>query len=90
MSVGHVARVVEEAGISTVVVLIRAFRHVTEEMKLPRTVITRHLMGRPLGGPGDGERQRHTILAALQLLEEAKQGGTIVELPELYRPGKKL
>ena len=84
---GHVARVVEEAGIPTVVVLVRAFRHVAEDMQLPRTLVTRHLMGRPLGAPGDAERQRHVLLAALQLLEEAAEGGTIVELPDLYRPG---
>jgi hypothetical protein len=77
----------EEAGIPTVVVLIRAFRHVAEEMKLPRTIVTRHLMGRPLGAPGDAERQRQVLLAALQLLKEAKEGGTIIELPESYRHG---
>ncbi len=82
---GHVARVVEETGIPTVVVLIRAFRHRAEEMKLPRTVVTRHMMGRPLGAPGDVERQRRVILAALELLEGAKQSGTIVELTEPYR-----
>ncbi|RMF92097.1 MAG: hypothetical protein D6736_04070 [Nitrospinota bacterium] len=87
MSVGHAARVIEEAGIPTVVVLIRAFRHLAEEMKIPRTLVTRHLMGRPLGAPGDAERQRQVILAALRLLEEAKEGGTIVELPDPYRPG---
>ena len=82
---GHVARVVEEAGIPTVVVMIRAFRHRAKEMKLPRTVVTRHMMGRPLGAPGDVKRQRGIILAALELLENAKEGGTIVELPESYR-----
>ncbi len=69
------------------VVLIRAFRHIAEEMKIPRTLVTHHLMGRPLGAPGDVERQREVILAALKLLEEAKEGGAIVEMPVLYRSG---
>jgi hypothetical protein len=72
----------------TVVVLVRAFRHVAEDMRLPRALVTRHLMGRPLGAPGDTERQRRVLLAALQLLEEATEGGTIVEFPDPYRPGR--
>ena len=70
---------------ATVAVFIRAFRHVAEDMKVPRAVITRHPMGRPLGAPGDVARQRQVVLAALRLLEEAHSGGSIVELPEPYR-----
>ncbi|MBI4640275.1 MAG: hypothetical protein HY731_06245 [Candidatus Tectomicrobia bacterium] len=54
-------------------------------MKLPRTVVTRHMMGRPLGAPGDVKRQRSVILAALELLENARKSGTIVELQQPYR-----
>lgn len=86
MSVGHVARAFEAAGLPTVVVQIRAFRHVAEEMKLPRTIITRHPMGRPLGAPGDHRRQRQVVTAALRLLETATRGPALVELPEPYRP----
>jgi hypothetical protein len=70
---------------ATVAIFIRAFRHVAEDMKVPRAVITRHPMGRPLGAPGDVARQRQVTLAALRLLEEAQGGGSIVELPEPYR-----
>lgn len=88
MSVGHVARRFETAGIPTVVVHIRAFRSLAENMGLPRTVITRNPMGRPLGAPGDEERQREVVMAALALLEDAVSGGSIVELESPYRPGR--
>jgi hypothetical protein len=74
-------------GIPTVVIQIRAFRHIAERMTLPRVVVTRHLLGRPLGPPHDAGRHHHVLRAALELLDEARAGGTIVELPEPYRPG---
>ena len=85
VSVGHVARTIEEAGIPTVSIYVRAFRHVVDEMKLSRAVITRHPMGRPLGAPGDGERHRRVLAAAVDLLDTATAGGTVVELLEPYR-----
>lgn len=88
MSVGHVARALEETGISTVTIMVRAFRHVAEAMRLPRTLITRHPMGRPLGAPGDAERQRAVVEDALALLEHATVGETVVEREEPYRPGR--
>ena len=87
MSVGHVARAFETAGVPTVSIFVRAFKHVAEVMNLPRTVITQHPMGRPLGAPGDRRRQRHAIDAALRLLDEATTGGTVVDLDETWRPG---
>ena len=76
----------EAAGISTVIVAVRAFREQLVQMTLPRVVTTPHLLGRPLSAPGDRQRQRESILAALKLLERAEQGGTIFDLPESYRP----
>ncbi|MDT8370335.1 MAG: hypothetical protein RQ745_14095 [Longimicrobiales bacterium] len=87
MSVGHVARALEEAGIPTVTIMVRAFRPVAEAMHLPRTLITRHPMGRPLGAPGDVERQREVLEDALKLFEEAASGATVIERPDAYRPG---
>ncbi len=87
VSVGHVARLLEESGIATVVVGIRAFRPRLEEMALPRVLITPHMMGRTLGPPGDRDRQRAAVIAALELLEEAEQPETLVDLPGAYRPG---
>ena len=85
MSVGHVQRAVEEAGIPTVSVYVRSFGHIPELMGLSRSLITRHPMGRPLGAPGDGRRQRAVVEAALGLLESANQ--TIVEFDEPSRTG---
>ena len=86
VSVGHLARVLEAEGIPTVMIGVKAFRPRLEAMQIPRLLITRHPMGRTLGAPGDSRRQRAVILAALDLLEKAEQDGTIVELPEPYRP----
>lgn len=80
MSVGHVARALEAAGIPTVAVFIRAFRHVAEAMTVPRTLITPHLMGRTCGPPGVPARQREVVAQALALLETASTGGTIADL----------
>jgi hypothetical protein len=53
---------------------------------LPRTVITHHPMGRPLGAPGDRETQRKVILSAFKLLETASEGGMMVDLNTRYLP----
>ena len=84
MSVGHVARLLEEAGISTVIIAVRAFSFHMEKMILPRMVMTPHPMGRPLGAPGDFQRQRDCILAALELLENAERAGSIYDMPGSY------
>lgn len=87
VSVGHVARLLEEAGIPTVTLGIRAFREQLAAMALPRVLVTPHPMGRTLGAPRDHEGQREVILRALELLEDAEEGGTIVEFDGQYRPG---
>lgn len=87
VSVGHVARAAENAGLPTVTVSVRSFAHVAREMGVPRTVITRHPMGRPLGPVGDRTTQRAVVDAALDLLETATAGGTVHELEVPFRPG---
>ena len=79
MSVGHLARLIEEAGIPSVIIAVRAFRSRFEEMQVARALITLYIMGRPLGFPGDIEGQRAILLAGLDLLENAKSGGTILD-----------
>jgi hypothetical protein len=74
----------EAAGISTVIIAAHAFRDHLVKMTLPRVVTTPHPMGRPLGAPGDHQRQRDTILSALDLLESARQVGTMLDLPGSY------
>ena len=80
MSVGHVARLLEAAGIPTVIAAAKAFRPRMAIMQLPRLLLTPHLIGRPLGLVGDIARQREVLLAAFDLLETAIKGGTVVEL----------
>ena len=77
VSVGHLARLLEEAGIATVIIAIRAFEDRLAAMTPPRVLITPRLMGQPLGAPCDRDTQRATILAALDLLKTAMQAGTI-------------
>ena len=52
-----------------------AFGFRARGMKLPRTVIARHIMGRPIGAPGGAVRQRQVVRAAMRLLETATAGG---------------
>lgn len=82
---GHVARVLEAGGISTIIIGIQAFRPQLEAMFLPRVLVTPHLMGRTLGPPGDRDHQKNTILAGLGLLASAENPGTMVELPGRYQ-----
>jgi hypothetical protein len=84
MSVGHVARLLEESGIPTVIIAVESFAFRMEKMALPRLIKTPHPMGRPLGAPGDKRRQRDCLLAALNLLEDAKQGGAVYRMPGSY------
>jgi hypothetical protein len=86
VSVGHVARAIEESGIQTVTVMVRAFEHRAREMKIPRTLVVKHPMGRPLGAAGDIARHHEVLRAAFGLLESATGSGAVVEFPETYRP----
>ena len=80
MSVGHVARLMEEAGIATVVIAADAFRPRLEAMALPRLLLTPHPMGRVLGAPGDVERQTEVLEMALRFLDEADAGQTVIDM----------
>ena len=84
MSVGHVQRVFEVAGIPTVGIYIRAFEHVARRMGVSRALITDNPMGRPVGAPGDDERQHQVVRAALALLP-MPIGPQIVHFPYPYQ-----
>ena len=86
MSVGHVARAIEKSGIPTVTIMVKAFEHRARELRLARTLIVRHPMGRPLGAAGDAARHNEVLTAAFDLAESATENGTIVEFSETYRP----
>ena len=77
VSVGHVQRAIETAGIPSTSVYVRSFGHLPELMGLSRAVITNHSMGRPLGRPGDAIRQRAVLERALGILGAESQ--TIVD-----------
>ena len=77
MTVGHLARAIETAGIPTVCVYIEAFRPDAELLKPARTLVTPHIMGRPLGLPHRREQQLAVIRAALSLLETADHAPVI-------------
>lgn len=79
-SVGLVARALEAAGIPTVSVFVRAFRHRAVELQVPRTLVTPHLMGRTIGPVGDLDTQRRVVEASLTLLAEADRPTTIRDL----------
>jgi len=85
VSVGHVQRAIETVGIPTTSVYVQCFGHIAKLMNVPRSVITQHPLGRPLGAPGDDDRQRAVVERALGLL--SAEGPSIVEFGEAYRPG---
>jgi hypothetical protein len=69
-----------------VILAARAFQDRLAAMAVPRVLSTPHPMGRPVGAPGDRTGQRAVVLASLNLLQEAKKGGTIIEFPGQYQP----
>lgn len=79
---GHLARLIEEAGIPTVIISTAVFRPRLAAQRPARLLLTRSLMGRPLGIPGDRARQQAVINAALDLLASASAGETIVEFDQ--------
>ena len=86
VSVGHTARILEEAGISSVVVYIRSFMYQANVLKLPRALITQHLLGRTIGSPHDDQGQRAVVRTALRMLEDVDTPGAVVEMETPYRP----
>lgn len=76
---GLVARVVEEAGVSTVVV--STGRDLSAQVKAPRTVFVNFPMGNPFGRPFDAAQQRRILLDALHALESVEVGGELIDLP---------
>ena len=54
-------------------IFVRAFRHVATRLRVPRVLVTPHLMGRTMGPVGDDERQRTVLETGLELLETAEE-----------------
>ena len=80
---GLIARVLEEAGIATVCIIMR--REVAENVKPPRALFVKFPFGAPLGPAGDAETQRGVILESLSVLANATESGTIVDSPRAWK-----
>lgn len=73
------ARVLEELGIPTVT--INMFTEVVDTVIPPRTILTQFPFGAPLGFPRNKKMQLFLLREALGLLENAKEPGTVTEVP---------
>ena len=62
-------------------VSVTVAQDVTEAVKVPRAIFLPWPMGHHFGVPFHKELQRRVVLAALDLLENAGEPGTIVPLP---------
>ncbi len=74
-----VARILEQEGLSTVVVM--TFKEAAERMRPPRALYVRFPIGLTLGAPGAASQQRVVIEDALALLAGAREPGTLHHLP---------
>jgi len=73
------ARVIEAAGISTV--LVTMMPDVAERVGVPRIVGVEFPFGHTLGHAGDREEQMKIIRDALRVLGQARQPNTVEHLP---------
>lgn len=74
---GLAARVIEEAGIPTV--MLTLVREVAELVNAPRSLYVRHPFGSPVGRPGEADKQLDVLRKAIALLQSADRGGTILD-----------
>ena len=77
------ARVIEAAGISTVLVTMMPYW--SEKVGAPRTLGVEFPFGHPLGHAGDREEQLAVIREALRVLREAREPSSVEHL-ERERP----
>jgi hypothetical protein len=78
LSVGHIARKFEQAGIPTVSFGIMAFKSRMIPMAIPRLVLTPEMLGKTLGKPDDLETQLQYLKSGLDLLEKAVEGNSLL------------
>jgi len=77
VTVSHVARAIEAIGIPTVTIFIEAFLPDAQLLKPARALVTKNVIGRPLGLPHQREQQRAVIRAALEMLTTAEHAPTL-------------
>lgn len=81
-----IQREIEKVGIATIGISI--VRDYTEKVSPPRTVFLRWPFGHPLGEPGNVKQQRAVLFEAFRALYQAREPGTIVDLPFRWRREK--
>ena len=67
-------------------IVTKAFAHRASDMSIPRTLVVRHPVGRPMGAPFDTSRHTYVLNAAFDLFESTTANDNTVEMPEAYRP----
>ncbi|MPZ14945.1 MAG: hypothetical protein GEU73_11075 [Chloroflexi bacterium] len=68
---------------STVLVTVRP--DVTQETGCPRGVHIRFPMGNPIGEPHKPNQQRRILLSVLELMQQLREPGPLIELPYRWR-----
>ena len=76
---GQAARLLEEAGFSTVV--LTPTHEFNRDVGIPRSVAIEYPYGRLLGQVGDIEGQRKVLLSSLSMLTDAESPGEVKHLP---------
>ena len=76
---GLAARVLEEAGFTTVV--LTPTHEFNRAVGIPRSVALAYPYGRLIGEVGDADGQRKVLKATLAVLEEAQTPGQVTHLP---------
>ncbi|MDH5751498.1 MAG: hypothetical protein OEZ59_03670 [Deltaproteobacteria bacterium] len=60
-------------------------REVTAQVRPPRTLLLRYPFGHPLGEPGNTAQHRRILLDLLDLLENSKTPGEMLESPYRWK-----
>ena len=79
---GLVCRIVEEAGIATV--CVATGRDLIAQVKPPRSIFVNHPMGNNFGKPFDKAMQTDILSRALSLIQEAQEGGMLLDYPNQW------
>lgn len=82
-SVGLVQGALERSGIATVSLTLRP--EITAHMNVSRAAFVRFPLGNPFGEAGRSDHQRRILLDLLQLVDDATEPNTLIELPYRWR-----
>lgn len=82
-SVGLVANTLEGLGLTTILISLKP--DVTLGTGSPRAMYIRFPMGNPFGEPGKPAQQQRILLSALEVMVQAPQAGTLVQVPYRWR-----